>query len=114
VGAAKSRRIRVPKRVNGEVESRLLRTGTGGAPSSQGSPDTEPSGGDDGSAFLPLQGPQRRGGRVGRLRHRVEIAAQRFQRLALLLDLEAGAEAEAAQQRHRRAPALDRVLEQKA
>ena len=43
-----------------------------------------------------------------------KIAAQRLQRIAFLVDLRLGAEAEAPKQRHRRAPALDGMLQQKA
>src|SRR5690606_6088426 len=43
-----------------------------------------------------------------------EIAAQRLQRVALAVDLAGGAEAEPAQDRHGRTPALDRVLQQEA
>ena len=43
-----------------------------------------------------------------------EITAQGFQGIALVVDLRLRAHAEAAKQRHRRTPALDRMLEQEA
>ncbi len=44
----------------------------------------------------------------------IEVAAQELERVAFLLDFQPGANTEAAKERHRRAPALDRVLQKEA